>query len=212
MNQPKIMWCCILAVGVALTGACSKRESEPPADSKTPTTLEKPATPPKTTTTKAPTSMPKTTQSGSTKSPIAPPKTSATPQKASSLEKAYHEAPDVRQKTDIVYRLGDMGSPEAILALGRIFETEGDAELKENLLTALWVVDGYDKEKIPIYAMAVQANQPEEVRKEAIDGLGDLEVVEAIPVLQSLINDPNKEISEAAKDAIETVRSSLSDN
>ena len=47
MNQTKMMLCCVFAVGLTLAGACSKRDSESPPDSKKPDTTENPPPLPK---------------------------------------------------------------------------------------------------------------------------------------------------------------------
>jgi HEAT repeat protein len=177
-----------LLAGVLALAGCGKQASDtPPATEKSSPATAKPGE-----------------KTGSTR-----PGSSASPVKASALEKAYHEAGDSREKIDVVFRLGDVGNVQAVQALGRIFETETDPELKENILSALWVVDGFDKEKLTIYAAGILPTQPEDVRKEAIDGLGDLEIMEAVTLLQTLLNDPSEEIREAAKDAIELVEASL---
>jgi HEAT repeat protein len=49
----------------------------------------------------------------------------------------------------------------------------------------------------------VGADQTQEVREAAIEALTDVDAKVALPVLKALTTDPNEEIRDAAKDAIE---------
>jgi hypothetical protein len=131
------------------------------------------------------------------------------PQKIPALEKAYSETADAKQRRAIAYKLADIGNVGSVQALGRLFQKETDPDLKDDLLSALWVIDGSDKEKVAVYALAVRSNQPDEVRKEAIDGLSDIEDAAALPVLQALLTDPSQEIRDAAQEAIDSVNNAL---
>jgi HEAT repeat protein len=123
-------------------------------------------------------------------------------QQSSSLEQAYREASENKKKRNLAYKLAEVGTKAAVESLGRLFESEPEPELKEEILSALWLVDGSDKEKIVIYAKAVRPEHSMGVRLEAIDGLGDIDDPEAKTVLQSVANDPSEEIRDAVTDAL----------
>ena len=55
--------------------------------------------------------------------------------------------------------------------------------------------------------MGARQGLPNEVRQSAIDGLIDLDDQRVIPVLNGLLNDPDEEIREGAKDALEMIQS-----
>jgi len=129
--------------------------------------------------------------------------------KPAELENAYHSATNPAQKMMIAYELAEAEGAHAVTALGRLFQNETDAESKEDILSALWGVNGFDKEKLPIYAAAIRSDQPANVRLEAIENLGDVEETEALYLLQELQSDPSEEIRGAALEAIELVRASL---
>jgi len=132
--------------------------------------------------------------------------------KPSILEKDYRATTNDNRKTEIIYKFGEIGTPDCVVAIGRLFRVEEDADLKEEMLNVLSIFDGAEKEKLSVYMIGIQAGQSDDVRMASIDGLGDLEDRRVIPVLQELMKDPNEEIRDAAKDALETVQATLDSN
>ncbi|MSR64322.1 MAG: HEAT repeat domain-containing protein [Verrucomicrobiae bacterium] len=127
----------------------------------------------------------------------------------STHESDYRSTTDEDVKLEIISNLGDVGTREAVEAMGRLFQAEKDSDLKVEMLSELSFVDGFDTEKLAIYRLGVKADQPLEVRTEAIDGLGDIEDVRVIPILQELTKDKNSEVSDAARNALEIVQSAV---
>ena len=119
------------------------------------------------------------------------------------LEAAYASNPDFAKRVEAIYQISDKGTPEAVATLGRLFHVEKDPDLKIEILSSLFDFDGLDDRKITILGAGIAADQPKEVREEAIDSLGDVDSKYALPLLQSLLSDPDEEIREAAKDQIE---------
>ena len=121
-------------------------------------------------------------------------------------ESDYHNTPDFQKRVVILYNLSSVESPETIDAVGRLFLNEQDKELKIELLNSLTDIEGENDKKLTILSAAIRADQPKDVRSEAIDGMTNMEDKRAIQVLQGLLNDPDQEIREAAQDAIEQLQ------
>jgi hypothetical protein len=127
-------------------------------------------------------------------------------QEAATLESAYIATTEFSARVDNIYKLTDAGTPEAIASLGRLFHMEKDPELRTEILDSLFDIDGQDERKAALFAAGASANQPKEVRQSAIDGLEDIDAKYALPILQSLTSDPDEDIRDAAKDAIESLQ------
>ena len=56
------------------------------------------------------------------------PKEASPMPKPSALEKDYRATTDENRKTEIIYKLGEVGSPDSVVTLGRLFRTEEDAD------------------------------------------------------------------------------------
>ena len=107
-----------------------------------------------------------------------------------------------------MHTLGDLESAEAVAVLGLLFQNERDEELKLEMLATLEQMDVENASIMPIVAAAVRPEQPQSVREAAIDVLADLDEPGALQMLQSLTNDPNPEIRDAAKDALQSAMES----
>ena len=122
-------------------------------------------------------------------------------------EKEYRDNADFTKRVESVFKIADAGTGEAVPALGRLFASETDADLKTQIVDALTSIDGQDDQKLALLSAAVGASQPKDVREAAIDALTDLESPEkGIPILQSLASDPDSEIRDDVKDALEVVQ------
>lgn len=197
----------VLAVALLIT-ACTKTEEQPPAppqSSSATSDSDKPSAPAATVPSSKPAApvAPTVTSAPSTPAP-APSGSSA--QVAASLETAYITNPEFSARVETIYKLTDAGTPEAITSLGRLFHMEKDPDLKTEILDSLFDVDGQDERKAALLSAGAGADQPKEVRMSAIDGLEDVDAKYALPILQALTSDPDEEIRDAAKDAIEMLQ------
>jgi len=140
-----------------------------------------------------------------------PQDTQETLQEIANLELEYMTNTEFSARAEVIYRISDVGTPGAIPALGRVFSMESDPELKTEVLSLLADIDNQDDQKLAILYAAVGADQPKEVREAAIDAVTDLESPQrGLLILQSLANDPDPEIREDVKDAIEQVQAVMS--
>jgi HEAT repeat protein len=155
-------------------------------------------------------------------SPVQPGETAGLPrQVASAADKsqaenqlsvalAQYPVADEETRTNIVEHLAelvDKGVDEADVAkaLGSMFAMEKSAAVKVSILDEL---DGLAPPSLFEQVMpALLANQPLEVRDEAIGILKDLGDKRAIPALQTLLADPDDDIREEAEDAINHLNS-----
>lgn len=127
-------------------------------------------------------------------------------QQLNTLETAYTANPDFTKRVETLYKISDIGTPESVTVLGRLFQSERDPHLKTELVDSLADIDGLEDRKLAILTAAAGADQPKEVRETAIDGLGDLEAKYSLPILQALASDADEDIREQAKDMIEMVK------
>jgi HEAT repeat protein len=193
-----------MTAGVAMmVAACSKSEENPPPEPPVTPARSEPSKPAPSAAKPSETSAPKSTAVA----PTAPAPASDAAQVAATLENAYISNPDFNSRVEQIYKLTDAGTPEAIASLGRLFHMEKDNDLKVEILDSLFDIDGQDERKAALLSAGAGADQPKEVRESAIDGLEDIEPKYALPILQALLGDPDEDIRDAAKDAIETLQS-----
>ncbi len=198
----KLLSRCAPALAAAVLAACSKQEKTSTPPPEPPPTMSQPApvAPPPA----SPTAKPSATATNTGPTPAR----SANPaEEAAALERQYISNPDFSSRVETIYKLTDAGTPEAIASLGRLFQMEKDNDLKTEILDSLFDIDGQDNNKAAILAFAVTSGQPKEVRESAIDALEDIDAKYALPILQGLLADPDEEIRDAAKDAIEMLQS-----
>ena len=193
----------VIALSLALAlGACSKSEEQPAASSPPPEPGKKIQPAPSTT----PAPAPKPSVGAPKPAPATPATGAEVTQSPSALEAAYISNPDFNARVETIYKLADVGSPESIGSLGRLFHMEKDSDLKTEILDSLFDIEGQDDSKVALLAAGASTDQPKEVRESAIDALEDVKPALAIPILKALVGDPDPEISEAAKAALETVQ------
>lgn len=123
------------------------------------------------------------------------------------LEKEYGATTNRDTRLDIMMDIADWPGPDAVRALARLFEIETDPDLKVDLLDSLLGIEGQVEEKLKMLTAGTQKGLPTDVRQSAIDGLIDLDDQRVIPVFNGLLNDPDEEIREGAKDALEMMQS-----
>ncbi len=190
-------------LAAALLAACSKQE-EPQSPAEMPATKRVEPAP------AAPTSVvpaPVKPAAPSAPSIFTPPPATGNPaQDVATLETGYISGPDFSARVETIYQLTDLGTAQAISALGRLFHMEKDPELRTEMLDALFDIDGQDENKAALLAAGAGPDQPKEVRLSAIDALEDVDAKLALPILRSLASDPDPEISDTAKSAIEMLQ------
>jgi len=139
--------------------------------------------------------------------PLIEPLEDAAPKPLPVMEKEYFTATNRDVRLDLMMDIADTSSADAVKALTRLFEAETDADLKVDLLDSLLGIEGFKEEKLIMLTLGARQGLPTEVRQSAIDGLIDLDDQRVIPVLNGLLNDPDEEIREGAKDALEMIQS-----
>jgi HEAT repeat protein len=198
----------IIGIALVLAVGCSRRKSEqvPAPSSEATASATNAAAPahatangPVTSISPLPTNLPT----------LPSPSTAENTMQVESLENSYKSNLDFSTRVDVIYKLSDIGTAEAISVLGRLFHLEHDTDLRVEILDSLFDFEGSDDKKAAIFAAGAAAGQPKEVREAAIDGLGDIEPHLAIPILQALLSDPDEEIRDDAKDAIEQLQSQM---
>jgi len=123
------------------------------------------------------------------------------------LEKDYLATTNRDTRLDVMMDIADAPGPASIQVLSRLFDAETDADLKVDLLDSLLGIEGFVEEKLKLLTKGTQKGLPNDVRQSAIDGLIDLDDQRVVPVLNGLLNDPDEDIRESAKDALEMLQS-----
>jgi len=126
-------------------------------------------------------------------------------QTASSLQQKFFNTENINERREIVFALGDLNNAEAMAVLGTLFQNERDEKLKLDILATIEQLEVPDANKVSIVIAATRPEQPQEVRETAIDVLADLEDPAVLPMLQMLTSDPNAEIRQIAKEALEDI-------
>lgn len=211
MKRIQLVFAAALAVGTLVAAGCSKKEPEqPPA----PATISKTVTPPTPAPTPAtpdvkPAPVSPSAAASETNGPAGEEQTPAQlAAQVKQMESDYQNATDFQKRVVIIYDLSAIDSPDTIDAIGRLFLKEKDQELKTELINSLTDIDGQNDKKLAILSSAMRADQPKDVRLEAIDGMSDLDDKRGIQVLQGFANDPDEEVREAIHDTIEQLQAS----
>ena len=123
------------------------------------------------------------------------------------LENDYQNTPDFQKRVTIIYELSSNDdAADVINSLAHLFLNEKDQELKIEMVNSLTDVDGQNDKKLAILSTALRADQPKEVRLEAIDGMGDAQDKRGIQILQGFLNDPDEDVKQSAQDTIEQLQ------
>jgi aminopeptidase N len=196
------------AVFLLAMAGCSKKESPetpmpPPSVTTLPATQPLPALPPPAATSVAPAAAATDTNQASgddqSQAELAA--------QVKQLETDYENTPDFQKRVTIIYELSSNDdAPDVINALAHLFLNEKDQELKIELVNSLTDVDGQNDKKLAVLSTALRADQPKEVRLEAIDGMGDAQDKRGIQILQGFLNDPDEDVKESAQDTIEQLQ------
>lgn len=117
-------------------------------------------------------------------------------------------ATEPSERSEFVAELWELNTPEAIEILRQQFFVERDPDVRADILSG--VVDdpkpATREGRFSLLSAALAPNQPADVRSIAVNLLADYDDPRAVALLQNLIQDPNEDVREAAKDAIETQR------
>jgi hypothetical protein len=196
-----------MAVILLAVVGCSKKESQetplpPPSVTTLPSTQPLPALPPPANTNVASAAASDTNQAGAddqTQAELAA--------QVKQLETDYQNTPDFQKRVTIIYELSSNDdAADVVDALAHLFLNEKDQELKIELVSSLTDVDNQNDKKLAILSTALRADEPKEVRLEAIDGMGDAQDKRGIQILQGFLNDPDEDVKEAAQDTIEQLQ------
>ena len=123
------------------------------------------------------------------------------------LENEYQNTSDFQKRVTIIYELSSNDdAADVVDSLAHLFLNEKDQELKIELVNSLTDVDGQNDKKLAILSAALRADQPKEVRLEAIDGMGDAQDKRGIQILQGFLNDPDEDVKQSAQDTIEQLQ------
>jgi HEAT repeat protein len=123
---------------------------------------------------------------------------------AISLQQKFLSTSDALERKNIIHALGDLDTDDAMDIICRLFQVEREEEVKVDMLETIEQMEVESGRKIPIMAAAIQPDQPQEVRETGIDVLADFDEPGATQLLQNLLNDPNPDIREAAKEALQS--------
>lgn len=127
---------------------------------------------------------------------------------AETLGKMFHIEPTIELRINILEQLGGLETPAAFdpivvaLASGQPAEVqEAGLSAMETLMTDLSFQE--DQWSLTVIQRGVDSGLPQAVRLAAISAMEDRQDAHATTTLQGLLNDPDAEVREAAKDALE---------
>lgn len=122
------------------------------------------------------------------------------------LESDYTATTNRDTRLDIMMDIAETPGAETVRTLARLLETETDPDLKVDLIDSLLGIEGHTDEKLAMLTQGVRTGLPKEVRLSAVDGLIELNDPRTVAVFNGMLNDPDEEIREAAKDALEMLQ------
>lgn len=121
-----------------------------------------------------------------------------------SLQQKFLSTSDPLERENIIEQLSDLDTNEAMDMIANLFQLEREDDLKVDMIETIEEMQVENTRKIPIFAAAIQSNQPPSVRIAGIDALTDLKEPAAIQLLQSLLHDPDTNIRNAAQEALQS--------
>jgi hypothetical protein len=130
-------------------------------------------------------------------------------QRLAALAQTFAAAREFDDRFEAALQIGQVGTPEAVLTLAKLFGVERDKEIKVELINALIGMSGCKEERLQFLKLGLTADQPGEVREAAIDGLVDLEDGRSLPLLEGLLADPDQNIRTLARQSRELVEKML---
>ncbi len=114
-------------------------------------------------------------------------------------------AAESEQRAAIVTALWALGSPEAVDILRQHLSIERDADVKVDIVAGLagWSSPGTREARFGILVAALAPPQAREVRLAAATLAAEFDDARAVSLLQSLLQDADEELRQAARDAID---------
>ncbi|MFA6290805.1 MAG: HEAT repeat domain-containing protein [Victivallales bacterium] len=125
------------------------------------------------------------------------------------LEDKYVKATGIQERTELIYDLVSVDSPDRVDAVGRLFSGETNQKLKMELINALGNIEGDNKKKLDILTGGIAGKQSNAVRIKAIVALMDLGDKRGVPLLRGLLNDSDRLVRQNAEDAVEQLQADL---
>ena len=122
------------------------------------------------------------------------------------LESNYAATTNRDTRLDIMMDIAETPGAETVRTLARLLEAETDTDLKVDLIDSLLGIEGHTDEKLAMLTQGARSGLPKEVRLSAVDGLIELNDPRTVAVFNGMLNDPDEEIREAAKDALEMIQ------
>ena len=122
------------------------------------------------------------------------------------LETDYAATTNRDTRLDIMMDIAETPGAETVRTLARLLEAETDPDLKVDLIDSLLGIEGHTEEKLAMLTQGARPGLPKEVRLSAVDGLIELNDPRTVAVFNGMLNDPDEEIREAAKDALEMLQ------
>ncbi len=128
------------------------------------------------------------------------------PPSPAQLQAAYLAAKETPDRIEIVYQLASADSADAMNVLMRLFQSEADAQLKQEMLDAADRIDGQLPVMLTFLSLALGPSQPTDVRDSAFAMLLGINDRRAIPAWQPLLTDPDPDTRELARQQIEDLQ------
>lgn len=126
---------------------------------------------------------------------------------ATAVEAAYRAATDPGVRFEQLQALTAAPAATAVPAIGRLLAVETDLDLRIHLLDALDVFDGEVDAKLAILApLVTRHDQADDVHEAVLDALQNIQDARAVPVWESLLAAPERELRDVAKEMIATLR------
>lgn len=123
---------------------------------------------------------------------------------AAALVKEFDAESEETRRIELVYSLAANGSAPARRSLEQIYRNQADERLKLEIVQALTFIDSPDfGPSLVLLLDAIQPTQPLELRTAAAEAASELNSPATRPLWQLLLADPEEELREQAKAAIE---------
>jgi len=130
-------------------------------------------------------------------------------QSLNQLRADYATAGTFDDRFDVVLKIAETRTADAVRLLQELFRTEPNKDLRVELINGLIGMEGCKDERLAFLSLGIARDQPPEVREAAIDGLVDLEDQRALELLRALSNDQDPAIARLARDSAALVERML---
>lgn len=122
------------------------------------------------------------------------------------LAQRFRSAAESEDRSVIVGELWALDTPAAVETIRQLFLSEKEQDVKVDMVTGLTESESprTRESRLALIASALAPNQPKDVREVAAQVLVEIEDPRVINLLQQYSQDPDPEIREAMRDALET--------